>query len=102
MAQNKTTATRADASAYVAAIADDARRSDCDALLSLMTSASGHPPTMWGTAIVGFGLHTYPLASGKMGETCAVGFSSRKGDISIYGITDTAGADALLAQLGKH
>ena len=57
---------------------------------------------MWGAAIVGFGVHSYRYASGKEGETCQVVFSSRKGDISIYGLTSAPGAEALLAKLGKH
>jgi hypothetical protein len=102
MAENKTKPTGLSATGYLAGIADVARRRDCEALAALMTSASGHDARMWGPSIVGFGTHRYALAGGKMGETCAVGFASRKGDISIYGI---AGPDAdveLLTRLGKH
>jgi len=102
MAENKTKATLASPEAYVEAIAEEARRQDCVALMALMSSATKVPPVMWGTAIVGFGVHKYPLAGGKEGEICAVGFSSRKSDISIYGVARAEGADALLAQLGKH
>lgn len=102
MAENKTKATLASAQGYVDAIADDDRRKDCAALMALMAKATKAAPAMWGTAIVGFGVHKYPLAGGKVGEICAVGFSSRKGDISIYGVTGNEGADALLAKLGKH
>lgn len=102
MAENKTQATAADPEAYLAAIADESRRKDCTALLALMSQATKAPAVMWGTAIVGFGLHKYPLAGGKQGEICAVGFSSRKADISIYGVADSEDAEALLAQLGKH
>lgn len=102
MAENKTKATLASAQGYVDAIADDDRRKDCAALMALMAKATKTAPAMWGTAIVGFGVHKYPLAGGKVGEICAVGFSSRKGDISIYGVTGNEGADALLAKLGKH
>jgi hypothetical protein len=31
-----------------------------------------------------------------------VGFSSRKGDISLYGLTGAEDAQGLLAKLGKH
>ena len=57
---------------------------------------------MWGTSIVGFGTHTYALAGGKVGEICALGFSSRKGDISIYGVAGEGADQALLGRLGKH
>lgn len=102
MAENKTQASTASADAYVAAITDAARRQDCTQLVALMSRATGQPAVMWGTAIVGFGVHRYPLAGGKLGEICAVGFSSRKGDISVYGVTGFEGAEALLAKLGKH
>lgn len=102
MAQAKTQATAASPAAYLAAIADDKRRSDCEALAALMAKATGQPAVIWGTAIVGFGLHRYPLANGKTGEICAVGFAARKGDISLYGLTGTPQAPGLLARLGKH
>lgn len=102
MAENKTKATDSSPAAYVAAIADEARRKDCESLLALMAKASKQPAVMWGAAIVGFGVRKYELSGGKQGEICAVGFSSRKGDISIYGVTGHAGASELLAKLGKH
>jgi hypothetical protein len=46
---------------------------------------------MWGPSIVGFGVRRYPLAGGKQGEICAIGFASRKGDISIYALTYASG-----------
>ena len=102
MPQRKTTATVLDPTRYIAAIADAARRADCDALLALMAKVSGLPAVMWGTAIVGFGVRTYELAGGKQGEICAVGFSSRKADIAVYGVTTHPHATALLATLGTH
>lgn len=102
MAENKTKATVASPAGYIAAIEDPARRKDCEALLALMARATKQPAVMWGTAIVGFGVHRYPLAGGKQGEICAVGFSSRKGDISLYGLSGADGAAELLAKLGKH
>ena len=44
---------------------------------------------MWGpSASVGFGTYKYALAGGKVGEIwdAQLGFSSRKGDITIYGV----------------
>ena len=102
MVENKTKPTTASVAAYFAAIEDDARRKDCEALARLMTKASKQKPTMWGTAIVGFGRYHYRYESGREGETCLVGFSSRKGDISIYGLGDFPAKEKLLAKLGKH
>jgi hypothetical protein len=67
-----------------------------------MTKATSQKPTMWGPAIVGFGIHKYKYESGREGETCLVGFSSRKGDISIYGTGSAPRQVELLAHLGKH
>jgi hypothetical protein len=93
MAENKTQATTASPAAYLAAIADPARRQDCEALVQLLARATGQAPAMWGTAIVGFGVHRYPLAGGKTGTICAVGFSSRKTEIVLYGLLDGDAAD---------
>ncbi len=102
MAENKTKPTEASVAAYFAAIEDDARREDCEALARLMTKVSKQKPTMWGTAIVGFGRYHYRYESGREGDMCLLGFSSRKGDISIYGLGDFPAKDKLLAKLGKH
>jgi len=102
VAENKTKQTDASVQKYLAAIADDARREDCEALLKLMAKASKQPPAMWGTSIVGFGVHRYQYESGREGEICQVGFSSRKGDITIYGAAASPDFEKLLEKLGKH
>ncbi|HET7232871.1 MAG TPA: DUF1801 domain-containing protein [Longimicrobium sp.] len=102
MAETKTKPTSVSPDAYIAAIADPDRRQDCAALARLMAEASGQAARMWGPSIVGFGTHRYALAGGKEGEICAVGFSSRKGDISVYGVAGPEADPALLDALGKH
>jgi len=57
---------------------------------------------MWGASIVGFGSYHYKYESGREGDMCLVGFSSRKGDISIYGLGHSPAVEALLAKMGKH
>ena len=57
---------------------------------------------MWGTSIVGFGSYHYKYESGREGDSCLTGFSSRKGDISVYLLASFPGHDELLAKLGKH
>ena len=86
MAENKTKATEAGVESYLSAIEDEARRKDCEALTQLMTKATKQQPKMWGTSIVGFGSYHYKYESGREGDSCLTGFSSRKGDISIYGV----------------
>lgn len=101
-ANNKTTATAAPVAAYLAAIADANRRADCEALVAIMEAATGCPAAMWGAGIVGFDSYHYVYDSGREGDMCVVGFSSRKGDISVYLTADFPGRDALLAKLGRH
>lgn len=102
MVKNKTQATEASVADYIAAIADETRRKDCVALAKLMTRATNEKPKMWGAAIVGFGSYHYKYESGREGDSCLAGFSSRKGDISIYLLASFPERDALLAKLGKH
>jgi hypothetical protein len=54
--------------------------------VQLVTEARTYPPKMWGTSIVGFGSYHYKYDSGREGDSCLVGFASRKGDISVYGL----------------
>ncbi len=102
MAEMKTKVTKASVESYLAAIEDDDRRADCAALAKLMRKATGEVPQMWGPSIVGFGNYHYKYASGREGDMCAVGFSSRKGDISVYLSASAPDREKLLAQLGRH
>jgi len=102
MAENKTKVTEVSVESYLAAIPDEARRKDCEALAKLMTKATKQKPKMWGTSIVGFGSYHYRYESGREGDSCVTGFSSRKGDISLYLVADFPGREELLAKLGKH
>jgi Domain of unknown function (DU1801) len=102
MAENKTKATEASVDGYIAAIDDESRRKDCAVLARLMAKASKQKPKMWGTSIVGFGSYHYKYESGREGDSCLTGFSSRKGDISIYLMASFPGHDELLSRLGKH
>jgi hypothetical protein len=102
MAENKTKVTEASVESYISSIQDEARRKDCEALARLMAAATKLPPKMWGTSIVGFGSYHYKYETGREGDSCLVGFSSRKGDISVYLLASFAGRAELLARLGKH
>jgi len=102
MAENKTKPTEASVESYLAAIGDEARRKDCEALAQLMAKATKQPPTMWGTSIVGFGSYHYKYDSGHEGDSCLVGFSSRKDAISVYLLGCFPEREELLSKLGKH
>lgn len=102
MVDNKTTPTKGSVRGYFAAIGDDRRRKDCETLAMLMSKATKCPPQMWGSSIVGFGTYHYKYESGREGDSCLVGFSSRRSDISVYGLHAAVDAAKLLARLGKH
>ena len=104
MSEAKTKPTAVGVESYLAAIVDDTRRDDCRVLTEMMQRLSGHPPIMWGTGIVGFGTYHYKYASGHEGDSCLIGYSSRKGDISVYLLSgyESETTNALLAQLGRH
>ena len=102
MSGNKTVPNDASVAAYLGAIPDASRRADCEALVELMSRASGAPPVMWGAGIVGFGSYHYRYDSGREGDAPLVGFSSRKGDISVYLMPGFEGQEARLARLGRH
>lgn len=102
MAENKTKPTDASVEAYLGAIENDERRSDCRAIAALMAKITRAPATMWGPSIVGFDSYHYKYDSGREGDACVTGFSSRKGDISVYLATGGAIHAQLLAQLGRH
>jgi hypothetical protein len=102
LTKNKTKPTTASVETYFAGIQDETRRKDCETLAKLMTKVTKEKPRMWGTSIVGFGTHHYKYESGREGEICLVGFSSRKGDISVYGLTRSPRHEELLSQLGSH
>jgi Domain of unknown function (DU1801) len=102
MAENKTKVTEASVESYFSAIGDEARRRDCEALAKLMSRATKYQPKMWGTSIVGFGSYHYKYESGREGDSCLTGFSSRKSDISMYLSAGVLGQEELLSKLGKH
>jgi len=103
MAENKTKATRASVEGYIAAIEDEARRTDCRALLKLMSDATKEKPTMWGTSIVGFGSYHYRYDSGHEGTAPLVGFSPRKASLVVYLVAAYQDRyPELLERLGPH
>ena len=100
--QNKTVPTDASVRAYLDAIEDPLRRQDCEALSAMMERLAGAPPVMWGAGIVGFGSYHYRYDSGREGDAPLLGFSSRKGDISVYLSCDDAPLQAMRDRLGRH
>ena len=47
-AENKTKATKASVSGYIAALPDESKRADAKTLVKMMQAATGEKPAMWG------------------------------------------------------
>ncbi len=101
-AEVKTKPTAASVDDYIAALPDPARVADCKAMVKLMSRLTRKKPVMWGPSIVGFDSYHYTHESGREGDACLMGFSSRGRDIAIYVVSGFAGTEGLLSTLGRH
>ena len=110
MATNKTQPTQLPVEDYLAAIADNSRRAECEALVKMMQKATQQSAVLWGNGnpanisshMVGFGQYHYKYASGTEGDSFCAGFANRKTDITIYISAGFEAVPELMAQLGKH
>jgi hypothetical protein len=102
MAELKTKQTAASVERFIDQIADEGVRADCRTLAEIMQKATGAPPRMWGSSIVGFGTYSYRYASGRTGDWMITAFSPRKKMLTIYILAGFDGYDELLARLGNH
>lgn len=102
MAANKTKPTAVSVETFLDSVPDHNKKADALALIDLMRKATGEPPVMWGPSIIGFGSYHYRYESGREGDSPITGFSPRKSSLVVYIVTGFAGADGLLAQLGRH
>ena len=102
MAENKTKASKSSVAAFIAALTDQTRRADAQALLKLMQSATSEKPKMWGPSIIGFGSYHYRYDSGREGDMPVIAFSPRKAATVLYNMGGFSGSEALRAKLGKH
>ena len=102
MAELKTKQTEESVTAFLNAVEDEQKRKDCFEIVDMIKAATGMPPKMWGTAIIGFGSHHYKYDSGHEGDMCVIGFSPRKQNITLYIPGGIHKYDDLLEKLGKH
>ena len=101
MAELKTRPSGDDVDAFLAGVPEPAR-SDCRELVTLMTTATGSAPVMWGSSIVGFGEHHYRYASGREGDWFEVGFAPRARSLTLYLMGGVERHRDLLDRLGRH
>jgi Domain of unknown function (DU1801) len=102
MVANKTSATNASVEDHIAAIANEALRQDCIALVKLFRRVTQYSPKMWGPSIIGFGSYHYKYESGREGDMCLTGFAARSNELVVYLTASGKNQEALLAKLGKH
>ena len=102
MAELKTKTTSASVAAYLNAIADKQKRSDCKAIARIMRDATGKRARMWGGSLVGYGSYDYKYASGREGTWFICGFSPRAQNITIYIMPGFSGFKKLMNKLGKY
>lgn len=102
MAELKTRPEKSSVAEFLASIADENRRRDCEAIAELMQEVTGAAPVMWGDSIVGFGRYHYRYDSGREGDWMLVGFSPRKKDITLYLMAGFERFPDLMQRLGKH
>jgi Domain of unknown function (DU1801) len=100
--ENKTQPTEASPEAFLAAVTNERRRQEAQALCAIMQRLSGAPPVMWGPSIVGFGSYRYVYASGRSGSAPLVGFSPRASALVLYIMGGFPRYAEFLVQLGKH
>ena len=98
----KTHSTDDNVDASISAIADEARREDCLALLALMKRATGEEPRVWSSGLIGFGTYHYKSSSGQEGDWFPVGFASRKAALTVYLGLELGSLAEQLERLGKH
>lgn len=77
------------------------KREDAWQLLRLFEEVTGYEANMWGPSIIGFGSYHYKYASGHEGDAPLVGFSPRKGKITLYLMYEGDRRDELLKNFGK-
>ena len=102
MAENKTQPSDVSVEGFLASVEHPTRRADGFELLDMMRRITGQEAVMWGPTIIGFGSYHYKYASGREGDAAAVGFSPRKANLVLYGVTEGPDAERLLPELGKH
>ena len=102
MSELKTKQTNGSVEKFLGSIADEKKRNDCYKLVKLMKQITGHAAKMWGTSIVGFGSFHYKYDSGREGDSSLVGFSPRKGSITLYLLGGFHRHQDLMKKLGKH
>ena len=79
---------------------DAKRQEEADVLIDMMEDITGKSPVMYGSSIIGFDPYHYRSKSGSEGVWPRIGFSPRKGKISLYITFDAEKYLPLIEELG--
>lgn len=99
--ENKTKESDSVVTDFIYSLENEQVISDCLKLTEIMSKVSGHEPKMWGASIIGFDKYHYVYESGREGDAPVLGFSPRKGKLTLY-IEAGMMASKLFDKLGKH
>jgi hypothetical protein len=77
-------------------------REDSKILLHLFQEITVEEPILWGDAIIGYGFERLTYSSGRVVDWFRVGFSPRKGKISLYVTFDAENLTSKYPNLGKY
>ena len=103
MAEIKTKETAASVEEFINKLPDEQKRKDSFVILEMMQKATGEPPKMWGSSIIGFGNKRYKSpATGREVDWFILGFSPRKANFSLHLVLDIQKYADSLRKLGKH
>lgn len=102
MAELKTKLNDSSVVKFLASIENEQQRKDSFDILELMKEATRDEPKMWGESIIGFGKYHYVYASGREGDWMRIGFTPRKGKISLYLMCEVEHQTEILDRIGKY
>ncbi len=103
MAELKTKKNKASVTAFLKTVPDIEKQKDSLVLMKLFADVTGEKPTMWGTAIVGYGMYHYKSErSTQEGDWPLAGFSPRKQNLTLYLFGAGKQHPALLKKLGPN
>lgn len=100
MSDLKTQPTDASVEDFISAVDNDRRREDARVMDALLREVTGLEPVMWGPSIVGYGRYTYVNTTKKPADWPIIGFSPRKGAMTVYIMPGFTGRPDLMARLG--
>jgi len=97
----KTVPTNQTVQNFINSLDDLKQQADSEELVAMMSSISGKPAVMWGSSIIGFDTIHYKSKASE-GDWMKIGFSPRKGKLSLYVTCDASMLADELKDLGTY